>query len=276
LKERLDIRLLGEGLFPTREKARKSIQNGLVTVNGQVVTKPGTMVPEDAELAVLAELHPFVGRGGLKLEHMLERCSISVEDCVAMDIGASTGGFTDCMLRRGARKVYAVDAGRDQLDPSLRADARVVNAEQTNVRYLEPAHFGELMDFACMDVSFISVTKLFAAVTAQLKDGASLVCLIKPQFEAGPENLGKNGIVVRNKKVHGAVLLGVTQMAKQCNLGLRDLTFSPITGGSGNVEYLAHFQKGAADALELTASVSERIANEAFLYHSKSGEGRNS
>lgn len=273
MKERLDLRLLRENRFPTRERARKSIQNGLVTVNGAVVTKPGTTVSSDAEITVTAELHSFVGRGGVKLSHAFSEWNLNVTQAVCMDVGASTGGFTDCMLKHGAARVYAVDVGSGQLDPSLCGDLRVRNFEKTNVRYLEPKQFGELMDFAAMDVSFISVTKLFAGVTAQLKDGAGLVTLIKPQFEAGPENLGKNGIVVRKASVHENVIRAVIQSAGTFGLSLCGLTVSPITGGSGNIEYLAYFKKQDGEAKGLPDGLAERTVHEAFLYHSKSGKG---
>ena len=269
MKERLDMRLLSEGKFPTREKARKSITEGLVTVNGVVRTKPGTAVSEKDTVAVTAELHPFVGRGGLKLSHAFTEWGISAEGLTCMDVGASTGGFTDCMLKAGAGLVYAVDVGQGQLAPSLLKDPRVRNFEKTNVRYLGADYFGERMDFAAVDVSFISVTKLFPGITGQLKDGAELVLLIKPQFEAGPEYLGKNGIVLRKEPVHVRVIRSVLEEAGNNGLLLLGLTVSPITGGSGNIEYLAYLKKQDGETRVIPPGLVERVVHEAFLYHSK-------
>lgn len=274
MKERLDVRMVREALTPTREKARRLILERRVLVDGVTAEKAGAPVSESAEITILGEVSPFVGRGGQKLAKVLDAYGISLEGQICMDVGASTGGFTDCMLQHGAERVYAVDVGSGQLAEKLLADSRVVNVEHTNVRYLKPLHFGVRMDFVSMDVSFISVTKLLAAVAAQMRPGAQLVCLIKPQFEAGRSALGKHGIVVRQKPVHVQVLDRVIACAESSGFAALHLDVSPITGGDGNIEYLLHARREDGAAEGISAQETERVVDEAFLYHCQSGKGR--
>ena len=234
---RLDAYLAEQGLCRSRSRAAVLIRQGLVSVNGSVVSKAAFDVPPGADVRLLGDLS-FVGRGALKLERALDQFDISVSDCTCMDVGASTGGFTDCMLRRGAKKVYAVDVGSGQLDPSLASDARVVNFENTNIRYLDPEAF-EPIDFVCADVSFISLAHVLPVIGRLLRGQGSAVCLVKPQFEAGREYVGKNGIV-KDRKVHIRVLRRVAAEAERCGLFPAGITVSPIKGGDGNTEYLMY------------------------------------
>jgi 23S rRNA (cytidine1920-2'-O)/16S rRNA (cytidine1409-2'-O)-methyltransferase len=254
-KERLDVLLVKRGLVETREKAKTTLMAGLVLVNGHKIDKAGTMVKEDAELRVLGDALPYVSRGGLKLEKAMESFGISMEGKVAADIGASTGGFTDCALQRGAAKVFAIDVGYGQLAWKLRSDSRVVNMERTNIRYVRPEDIGELLDFASIDVAFISLTKVLEPAKALLKDTGEVVALIKPQFEAGRGNVGKKG-VVRDPAVHRSVIREVLAYSREIGFFPEGLTFSPIKGPEGNIEYLAHLvQSGeAADTV-----IEERI-----------------
>lgn len=273
--ERLDVRMVREALTPTREKARRLILERRVLVDGAVAGKAGMPVSEEAVITVLGEVSPFVGRGGQKLAKVLDTYGISLDGQICMDVGASTGGFTDCMLQHGAGRVYAVDVGSGQLAGKLREDSRVVNVEHTNARYLEPMHFGVRMDFVSMDVSFISVTKLLSAVASQMRPGAQLACLIKPQFEAGRSALDKHGIVVRQKPVHRQVLEQVLGCASGLGFLALHLDVSPITGGDGNVEYLLHARwEGGPAAESFPLQEIERVVDEAFLYHCQSGKGR--
>lgn len=274
MKERLDVRMVREAMTPTREKARRLILERRVLVDGVAAEKAGTPVSESAEITILGEVSPFVGRGGQKLAKVLDSYGLSLEGQICMDVGASTGGFTDCMLQHGAGRVYAVDVGSGQLAEKLLADPRVVNVEHTNVRYLKPLHFGVRMDFVSMDVSFISVTKLLSAVAAQMRPGAQLVCLIKPQFEAGRSALDKHGIVVRQKPVHVQVLARVLACAESSGFTALHLDVSPITGGDGNIEYLLHARREDGAAESISAQETERVVDEAFLYHCQSGKGR--
>ena len=238
-KERLDVLLVKRGLAETREKAKTTLMAGLVLVNGQKIDKAGTMVKEDAELRVLGDALPYVSRGGLKLEKAMETFDISMEGKVAADIGASTGGFTDCALQRGAAKVFAIDVGYGQLAWKLRSDPRVVNMERTNIRYVRPEDIGELLDFASIDVAFISLTKVLEPAKALLKATGEIVALIKPQFEAGRGNVGKKG-VVRDPEVHRSVIREVLAYSREIGFFPQGLTFSPIKGPEGNIEYLVH------------------------------------
>ena len=219
---------------------------GLVYVNKQISDKPGVSISTDAMIEIKDNLCPFVGRGGLKLEKALNEFGITVEDAIAIDIGASTGGFTDCMLSRGAKKVYAIDVGYGQLDYKLRIDPRVVNMEKTNVRHLNPAVIPEKADFISIDVSFISVNLVFPVATELLKENGLLVCLVKPQFEAGREQVGKHG-VIREKDVHLEVIRKVTQYGRNAGLVPMALTYSPMTGAKGNIEYLLLLKKGKTE-----------------------------
>ncbi|NPV26225.1 MAG: TlyA family RNA methyltransferase [Firmicutes bacterium] len=238
-KERLDILLVRQGLFPSRERARSAIMAGLVFVAGQKIEKPGTQVTLDAEIRVLGEDIPYVSRGGLKLAKALEAFKIDLQDRVVLDIGASTGGFTDCALQHGARKVYAIDVGYGQLAWKLRQDPRVVCLERTNIRHLSPVVLDEPGDVATIDVSFISLDKVLPAVRELLAPHGQVIALIKPQFEAGREKVGKKG-VVRDPAVHREVIEQVARTAQRLGFRVCGLSFSPITGPEGNIEYLLH------------------------------------
>ena len=260
-KERLDVLLVKRGLAETREKAKTTLMAGLVLVNGQKIDKAGTMVKEDAELRVLGDAIPYVSRGGLKLEKAMETFNINMEGKVVADIGASTGGFTDCALQRGAAKVFAIDVGYGQLAWKLRSDSRVVNMERTNIRYVRPEDIGELLDFASIDVAFISLTKVLEPAKALLKDTGEIVALIKPQFEAGRGNVGKKG-VVRDPEVHRSVIREVIDYSREIGFSPVGLTFSPIKGPEGNIEYLVHLlQSGESSAL--TEEKIDEIVDEA-------------
>ena len=260
-KERLDVLLVKRGLAETREKAKTTLMAGLVLVNGQKIDKAGTMVKEDAELRVLGDAIPYVSRGGLKLEKAMETFNINMEGKVVADIGASTGGFTDCALQRGAAKVFAIDVGYGQLAWKLRSDSRVVNMERTNIRYVRPEDIGELLDFASIDVAFISLTKVLEPAKALLKDTGEIVALIKPQFEAGRGNVGKKG-VVRDPEVHRSVIHAVIDYSREIGFSPVGLTFSPIKGPEGNIEYLVHLaQSGESSAL--TEEKIDEIVDEA-------------
>ncbi len=249
-KIRLDQLIFDKGLTPSRERAKTSIMAGLVFVNGQRVDKPGTPVPEDAEIELRGESLPYVSRGGLKLEKAIETFKIDPSGRICIDCGASTGGFTDVLLKNGAQKVYAVDVGYGQLAWSLRTDERVVNMERTNIRYVTPEQLSEKPSLAVMDLSFISVKLVLPAVCALLEDDAEIVCLIKPQFEAGREKVGKKG-VVREKSTHIEVVDSFLEFLPQAGLSIFGLDYSPIRGPEGNIEYLAYLKKGQWDAPEV-------------------------
>ena len=259
MKERLDVLLVQRGFYQSRERAKASIMAGIVYVDGQKSDKPGNQVDENAEIFVKENLCPYVSRGGLKLEKSMQLWPIRLADTVCMDIGASTGGFTDCMLQNGARKVYAVDVGYGQLDYKLRIDPRVVNMEKTNIRYLDTAVIDDEVSFISIDVSFISLKLVFPVAAEILKPGGSIVCLVKPQFEAGREQVGKNGIV-RDKDVHEEVLVKVAGYGRANGLSVRGITFSPITGAKGNIEYLMHLIKeDDEDNKEMTEETIKKI-----------------
>ncbi len=261
-KERLDVLLVKRGLVETREKAKTTLMAGLVLVNGQKIDKAGTMVKEDAELRVLGDALPYVSRGGLKLEKAMETFGISMEGKVAADIGASTGGFTDCALQRGAAKVFAIDVGYGQLAWKLRSDPRVVNMERTNIRYVRPEDIGELLDFASIDVAFISLTKVLEPAKALLKDTGEIVALIKPQFEAGRGNVGKKG-VVRDPEIHREVIRAVIDYSREIGFIPKGLTFSPIKGPEGNIEYLVHLAQSGETADTVTEEKIDEVVDEA-------------
>ena len=243
-KTRLDVLLVERGLQESRQKAQATIMSGLVFVNQQKVDKPGTAVPNDAEIEVRGNALPYVSRGGLKLEKAMATFPITLTGTICGDIGASTGGFTDCMLQNGAQKVYAVDVGYGQLAWKLRSDPRVVCLERTNARYLTQEQIPDELDFASIDVSFISLKLILPAVCGVLKDGGHVACLVKPQFEAGKEKVGKQG-VVRDPEVHLEVLEHFLIHAKESNFTVLDITYSPIRGPEGNIEYLGYLEKGA-------------------------------
>lgn len=242
MKERLDVLLIKKGFFQSREKAKTAIMAGLVFVNGQISDKAGMSVDIDSEISLKNDPCPYVSRGGLKLEKAIKLFNIDLNNSVCMDIGASTGGFTDCMLSNGASKVYAVDVGYGQLAWKLRTDKRVVNIEKCNFRYFDESQLDEAIDFMSIDVSFISLKLIFPVAAKLLRDGGEILCLVKPQFEAGREQVGKNGIV-RDKGVHENVIKYVISYAAENNLIAKNLTFSPITGAKGNIEYLLHLNK---------------------------------
>ena len=243
-KTRLDVLLVERGFLESRQKAQSTIMSGLVFVNQQRVDKPGTAVANDAEIEVRGNVLPYVSRGGLKLEKAMTSFLIDLHGAVCGDIGASTGGFTDCMLQNGAAKVYAVDVGYGQLAWKLRSDPRVVCMERTNARYLDHEQIPDELDFASIDVSFISLKLILPAVCGILKDGAHVACLVKPQFEAGKEKVGKKG-VVRDPAVHLEVLENFLIHAKESGFTVLGITFSPIRGPEGNIEYLGYLEKRA-------------------------------
>ena len=253
MKERLDVLLVQRGLAPSREKAKAMIMEGNVYVNDQKEDKAGANFDTEALIEVRGNTLAYVSRGGLKLEKAVNHFSLSLDGLVCMDIGASTGGFTDCMLQNGAAKVFAVDVGYGQFAWKLRQDPRVVCMEKTNIRYVTPEDIGELLDFASVDVSFISLTKVLPAAIELLKEDGEMVCLIKPQFEAGREKVGKKG-VVRDKKVHLEVIEKVIGFARELGFSVLHLEFSPIKGPEGNIEYLVHLKKDGQGALEETIS----------------------
>jgi len=249
-KNRLDAELVNRGLATGRDRAKAIIMTGIVYVNNQKADKPGQQVSAQDNIEVRGETQKYVSRGGLKLEKAMDCFGLKLEGFLCADIGASTGGFTDCMLCRGASKVYAVDVGYGQLAWKLRCDPRVINLERTNVRDVTDSHIPEKLDFASVDVAFISLKLVFPALYRILKDDAKAVCLVKPQFEAGREFVGKKG-VVRDMNVHISVAEAVTQSAREMGFTPLALTFSPIRGPEGNIEYLLLLQKGtnAQDAV---------------------------
>lgn len=263
MKERLDVILVNQGYAPSREKAKAIIMSGNVYVNGQKEDKAGTSFDESKiQLEVRGSTLKYVSRGGLKLEKAMEQWQFALENCVCMDIGSSTGGFTDCMLQNGATKVYSVDVGHGQLAWKLRNDERVVCMEQTNFRYMVREDIQDDLDFASVDVSFISLTKILIPARNLLKAGGQMVCLIKPQFEAGREKVGKNG-VVREPQVHQEVICKIVDFADSVGFDVLHLEFSPIKGPEGNIEYLLHIQKKQEISGEVLA-LTEREAEEAL------------
>lgn len=241
MKERLDVLLVSQGLAASREKAKAIIMSGNVLVNGQREDKAGTMIDVKAEITVKGGQLKYVSRGGLKLEKAMSHFDLTLEGRVCMDVGASTGGFTDCMLQNGAAKVYAVDVGYGQLAWSLRSDERVVVLERTNARYLSHNEIPDVLDFASIDVSFISLKLILPALRQLMSEDGEVVALIKPQFEAGREKVGKKG-VVRDPAVHLEVLEHFTQHAAEAGFTVKGIDFSPIRGPEGNIEYLGYMQ----------------------------------
>ena len=250
MKERLDVLLVSGGYAESREKAKAMIMEGLVFVNGQREDKAGAAFSPDVPIEVRGQVLKYVSRGGLKLEKAMTHFGLSLEGKVCMDVGASTGGFTDCMLQNGAVKVFSVDVGRGQLAWKLRQDERVVCMEKTNIRYVTPEDIGEPVSFASIDVSIISLTKVLLPVREILGEQGEIVCLIKPQFEAGREKVGKKG-VVREPETHLEVIKKVMDHAKELGFGRRHLEFSPIKGPEGNIEYLLHLVKNGEDIPEI-------------------------
>ncbi|WMC92933.1 TlyA family RNA methyltransferase [Kineothrix sp. MB12-C1] len=252
MKERLDVLLVKQGHAQSREKAKAIIMSGNVFVNGQREDKAGTVFEEEkVHIEVRGNTLKYVSRGGLKLEKAMEVFDISLDGMVCMDIGASTGGFTDCMLQNGAIKVYSVDVGHGQLDWKLRNDERVVCMEKTNFRYVKPEDIADILDFASVDVSFISLTKILMPARNLLRDKGKMVCLIKPQFEAGKDKVGKKG-VVREAGIHEEVIEKVTSYAVSIGFSLLGLDYSPIKGPEGNIEYLLYLEKKDEDTVYLS------------------------
>ena len=253
-KQRLDVLLVEKGLAPSREKAKAIIMAGIVYVDGNKEDKAGTTFPVNAVIEIKGKTLPYVSRGGLKLEKAMQKFPITLSGKVCMDVGSSTGGFTDCMLQNGATKVYAIDVGHGQLAWKLRNDERVVCMEKTNIRYVVPEDIDELAAFSSIDVSFISLTKVLLPVKNLLTEDGQVVCLIKPQFEAGREKVGKKG-VVREKSTHIEVIEKVTDYAVSIGFEVAALEFSPIKGPEGNIEYLVHLKKRPEDEARIVESV---------------------
>ncbi len=262
-KVRLDQLVFERGFTDSRERAKTTIMSGLVFVNGQRMDKPGASVDPEAAVEVRGEALPFVSRGGFKLDKALKVFPVDPAGKICMDCGASTGGFTDVLLQHGAAKVYAVDVGYGQLAWKLRCDERVVNLERTNLRYVTDEQVPEPLDLAVMDVSFISVRLVLPAVKALLKPGADLICLIKPQFEAGREEVGKKG-VIRDEAVHRRVVDEVLSFAPTVGLCPVGLDFSPIKGPEGNIEYLCHMKNGSMEPPALDIEAVVRASHEAL------------
>lgn len=243
MKERLDILLVKGGYVPSREKAKQLIQSGGVSINGKKQVKAGTVYEMNSiQIEITGEKLRYVSRGGLKLEKAITEFSLDLNDKTCMDIGASTGGFTDCMLINGAQKVYSIDVGHGQLAQKLLDDSRVISLEKTNFRYITTEIISEKIDFASCDVSFISLSKIFEPAYNLLQDNGQMVCLIKPQFEAGREKVGKKG-VVKNRAIHEKVVITVMEQAYLAGFKVLGLSFSPIRGPEGNIEYLLWIQK---------------------------------
>ena len=285
-KERLDVLLVKRGLAESREKAKAIIMTGNVFVEEQREDKAGSTFAEDAQIRITGTPMKYVSRGGYKLEKAMELWHVPLQDKLCMDVGSSTGGFTDCMLQNGAVKVYAIDVGTNQLAWKLRQDERVVSMEKTNIRYVTPEDIADPIDFSSIDVAFISLTKVLIPVWNLLKNGGRVVCLVKPQFEAGREKVGKKG-VVRDKKVHEEVVCHIMKYALSMGFEILGLSYSPIKGPEGNIEYLLYIEK-PQDAQALTEIAEEadqkaeeqfeqqylalaketvEAAHEAFLYH---------
>ena len=264
-KTRLDVLLVERGLEQTRQRAQAMIMSGLVFVDGQRVDKAGTAVPNDAQIEVRGNTLRYVSRGGLKLEKAMTTFGLKLDGCICADIGASTGGFTDCMLQNGAEKVYAVDVGYGQLAWKLRSDPRVVCLERTNARYLTHEQVPDELDFASVDVSFISLKLILPPLNGLLKDGGHAACLVKPQFEAGREKVGKKG-VVREPSIHVEVVEKIVHFVLENGFSVEGLTFSPVKGPEGNIEYLAFLSKSEQThsvPLDIPALVEEshRVLN---------------
>ena len=263
MKERLDVLLVQRGMAASREKAKAMIMAGEILVDGEREDKAGSMFPDTVTITQKGRPLPYVSRGGLKLEKAMTHFGLDLTGKICMEVGASTGGFTDCMLQNGAVKVYAVDVGHGQLDWKLRNDERVVCMERTNIRYVTPEDIQEPVQFVSIDVSFISLTKVLLPVRNLMEEGAEMTALIKPQFEAGREKVGKKG-VVRDPAVHLEVIQTVISYAKSISFGVRHLEFSPIKGPEGNIEYLVHLVKLPEGTVEEKMLVSpEEVVRQA-------------
>ncbi|MDD4111952.1 MAG: TlyA family RNA methyltransferase [Herbinix sp.] len=262
MKERLDVLLVNRNLAESREKAKAIIMSGIVFVEGQREDKAGSTFPEEASIEIKGDKLRYVSRGGLKLEKALEVFPIQLEGRICMDVGSSTGGFTDCMLQNGAIKVYAVDVGTNQLAWKLRQDTRVISMEKTNIRYLTDEKIHEKISFVSIDVSFISLTKVLLPVKELMADEGEMVCLIKPQFEAGRELVGKKG-VVRDKNVHMNVIQMVASYANEIGFEYKGLDYSPVKGPEGNIEYLLYLRNllPARGDIDFTQTIKEAIGH---------------
>ncbi|MBO0960808.1 TlyA family RNA methyltransferase [Neobacillus sp. MM2021_6] len=271
-KERVDVLLVERGLIETREKAKRAIMAGLVYTNEERLDKPGEKVKIDIPLTIKGKMLPYVSRGGLKLEKAIKVFDVNVQNKILLDIGASTGGFTDCALQNGAKMSYALDVGYNQLAWKLRQDERVVVMERTNFRYVTPADLnGEMPNFASIDVSFISLTLILPVLKTLLIPGSDIIALIKPQFEAGRDQVGKKGIV-RDEKVHLQVIEKIIHFSVEQGFTVTNLSYSPITGGDGNIEYLLHLKwRGdeSAGQIQLPVSPSEIVNESHKEFHSK-------
>ncbi|RAL27096.1 TlyA family RNA methyltransferase [Thermoflavimicrobium daqui] len=258
-KERLDVLLVNKGYFTSREQARRSIMAGLVFVNQERIDKAGTKVLLSASIEVKGKLHPYVSRGGLKLEEAIKVFDVNLQGKIMLDIGASTGGFTDCALQHGVKQVYAIDVGYGQLAWKLRQDDRVVVMERTNFRYLEPENLsGEMPNIATIDVSFISLSHILPTLKKLLIAGGEVVALIKPQFEAGKEQVGKKGIV-KDPSVHQQVLERFVELASDQGFGLQALAPSPIQGGEGNIEFLSYLLLGEPSQVDWKLKIPQVV-----------------
>ncbi|ABW19149.1 TlyA family RNA methyltransferase [Alkaliphilus oremlandii] len=258
VKERLDVVLVEKGFFDSREKAKGAIMAGIVFVDNEKIDKPGTKVKKNGNVVVKGNLIPYVSRGGLKLEKAMKEFDLQLRDKVCLDIGASTGGFTDCMLQNGASKVYSIDVGYGQLDWKLRQDSRVVTMERTNIRYVTLEHIGQKADFASIDVSFISLKLVLPVLKELLKEQGEIVALIKPQFEAGRDKVGKKG-VVRDMAVHKSVVVDIVSFAADKGLKVVGLTYSPIKGPEGNIEYLLYMKNTEEENLQIHTEYIDEI-----------------
>jgi 23S rRNA (cytidine1920-2'-O)/16S rRNA (cytidine1409-2'-O)-methyltransferase len=258
-KKRLDCLIFDRGLAESREKAKVMVMMGNVYVDNQKSDKPGTMLRDDTKIEIRGETLRYVSRGGLKLEKAMELFPILLKDKITMDIGASTGGFTDCMLQNGAKKVYSIDVGYGQLAWKLRTDARVVNLERTNVRYITSEQVPDLVDFFSVDVSFISLCLVLPVARKFMSDNAQAVCLIKPQFEAGRGKVGKKG-VVREQSIHVEVIEKISSFVLEHGFSILGLTFSPVKGPEGNIEYLIYLQK-SEEPVRVDLNIVELVKN---------------
>jgi 23S rRNA (cytidine1920-2'-O)/16S rRNA (cytidine1409-2'-O)-methyltransferase len=256
LKQRLDVLLVQRGLAASRERASALVLSGVVLVNGQPAHKAGTPVPDDADITLKEADHPYVGRGGIKLAHALDTFAIAIEGREALDIGASTGGFTDVLLKRGARRVVALDVGHGQFDWGLRNDPRVVVIERANARRLEPSHLPTLVDIVTIDVSFISLRHIFPRVPPLVREGADVVALVKPQFEAGRAEVGKKG-VIRDPAVQARVVEEAARAAAEVGLLRQAMSESPITGDTGNREFFLHLRQESRERCRGTHAIGE-------------------
>ena len=263
MKQRLDVILTQRGAFESREKARAAIMSGQVYVNGARLDKPGMQVAEDAEIEVRGSVCPYVSRGGWKLEKALDVFGVDPAGCVCGDAGASTGGFTDCLLQHGAAKVYAIDVGYGQLAWSLRNDPRVVCMERKNLRYMTPEEIGQPLDLFTLDVSFISLRLVLPAVAAMLRPQGQVLCLIKPQFEAGKDQVGKKG-VVHDPAIHRQVLERFIEDAQALGFTVRALSWSPVKGPEGNIEFLGHLHLGRDEQPAMDPAGVVEAANQAL------------